>query len=126
MRRRTSYCAMSKASPMLTTPSPFTSPHAGGPSVVVVVVVDAVVVVVVVGMVVVVLVVEVVVLIVVEVVVVTCEKPWIWTMLLNTDGSPSQVETKRSLLIGSNSRPKGPEVAFEPNPEAKSVSSGLT
>src|SRR5438876_953723 len=77
-------------------------------------------------MVVVVLVVEVVVLIVVEVVVVTCEKPWIWTMLLNTDGSPSQVETKRSLLIGSNSRPKGPEVAFEPNPEAKSVSSGLT
>src|SRR5947199_9158621 len=107
MRRPTSYCATSKVSPMLTMPSPFTSPHAGGPSVVVV------------------LVVEVVVLVVVEVVVVTCEKPWIWTMLLKTDGSPSQVETNRSLLIGSNSRPKGPEVAFAPKPEAKRVSSGL-
>src|SRR5437773_3338336 len=107
MRRPTSYCATSKVSPMLAMPSPFTSPHAGGPSVVVV------------------LVVEVVVLVVVEVVVVTCENPWIWTMLLKTDGSPCQVETNRSLLIGSNSRPKGPDVAFDPKPEAKRVSTGL-
>src|SRR5438046_7566799 len=99
MRRPTSYCAISKASPTLTTPSPLTSPHAGGPSVVVVVVV--------------------------EVVVVTCENPWIWTMLLKTDGSPCQVETNRSLLIGSNSRPKGPDVVSDPKPEAKRVATGL-
>src|SRR6266566_3605504 len=110
MRRPASYCAISKASPTLTTPSPFTSPHTGEPSVVVVLLE----------------LVEVVVLVVVEVVVGTCENPWIWTMLLKTDGSPSQVETNRSLLIGSNSRPKGPDVVFDPKPEAKRVSIGLT
>ena len=68
---------------------------------------------------------DVVLLVVVVVVVVTWEKPWIWTIVLNTEGSPCQVDTKRSLLIGSNSRPKGPELAFLPKPAAKSVSVGL-